>query len=405
MFEQIRSNQLRSHLVVGLMGCLLVATGVALGGGLGGGEGGLYVGGLVALALWAVLWVVAVTSGDRILLALSGATEIRKQDHPQLFNVVEEMTIAAALPKPPRVYVMDDPAPNAFATGRRPEDAAVTVTTGLLKILDRDELQGVVAHEIGHVRNRDIRLMTTAGIMVGTVVILAEVGRRALFFGGGRRSRTSKGDGQAQLLMLVVSLAFMILAPILAQLLYLALSRRREYLADASGAVFTRYPEGLARALEKLGGSRTAPAKASRVTAPMFIVSPEKEPRRMAAKGGEGASVFATHPPLAERIRILRAMGGNAGLGAYEAAYRRATGKSVVGRRTLAEAQDVPAREPSAEDGHEPEDELRRVREATDALLLSAGYQMVDCPCGARLKAPASQVSRLSNCPRCGRPV
>ena len=183
--------------------------------------------------------------------------EIQKKDHPQLFNIVEEMSIAAQLPKMPRVFIVDDPAPNAFAVGRNPDKAAVAVTIGLLKILKRDELQGVVAHEIGHIKNRDVALMTTAGIMLGALVLLGEIGSRAMWFGGGaRRSRDSNDSGGgAQAILMIVAIVFIILSPILAQLVYFALSRRREYLADASGAMYTRWPEGLASALEKLGGS------------------------------------------------------------------------------------------------------------------------------------------------------
>jgi len=375
------------------MGVVLVAAGIALGTMVGREAhadpgGAALLGGVAAFGVWFVLWAVAALQGDRIMLALAGAREIQKQDHPQLVNVVEEMAVAAMLPRAPRVFVVDDPSPNAFATGRSPEHAAVSVTTGLLRLLRRDELQGVVAHEIGHVRNRDVALMATAGVMLGAIVLLADLGTRMMWFGGRRRSRSSSarnGDG-ASAALLVVSLLFVILAPILAQLLYLALSRRREYLADASGALFTRYPEGLASALEKIGGAGVPLANKSRVTAPMYIIAPA------------AAGLFSTHPPLEERVRILRAMGGGAGLRAYDAAYRRVTGAGVVGARTLAAAEDVGARAP-APDAKAP---AERAREAGEALLSAGGYRRVPCACGATLKVPPALRGRVTRCPRCG---
>ncbi|MDH5567462.1 MAG: M48 family metalloprotease, partial [Myxococcales bacterium] len=199
MWEQIRSNRLRSTFVVAAMGTLLVLMGMALGALVSPGREGMVAGALVALAVWLVLWVVTLARGDDIMLRIAGAREIEKADHPVLFNVVEEMAIAAQLGVMPRVFIVDDPAPNAFATGRDPNKAAVSVTTGLLEILDRDELQGVVAHEVGHVVNRDVALMTTAGIMMGAIVLLAEIGMRTLWFGGRtRRSRSSNRDGGAE---------------------------------------------------------------------------------------------------------------------------------------------------------------------------------------------------------------
>ncbi|MEW6742637.1 MAG: M48 family metallopeptidase [Planctomycetota bacterium] len=395
MWEQIRSNQRRSFLVVSLMGVLLVAMGMAVGALLVPDEGGLVLGGLVALFVWFVLWLVTVSGGDDILLGLARAREIRKQDHPQLFNVVEEMTIASSLGKPPRVFIVDDASPNAFATGRRPDKAAVAVTTGLLRLLDRNELQGVVAHEIGHIKNRDVALMTTTGIMLGTIVLLADLGTRMLWLGGGRRSRSSSGGGgQAQAVILVVAIVFMILAPILAQLVYFALSRRREYLADASGAMFTRYPEGLASALEKLGGSRAPLADESRVTAPMYIVQPLR-----ARSGRRASSLFATHPPIEERIRILRGMAGGAGLREYAKAYEAIKRRSLVGNRTLKETESVEMRAAGAVEGERPHE---RARMASNAVLTAAGYDLRTCKqCGATLKIPPSLRGKLRGCPRC----
>jgi len=399
VWEQIRSNRRRSAFVVAAMGVLLVASGVALGSLAAPGREAMVGGGLIALAIWLVLWVISVSRGDDIMLRMAGAREIEKKDHPVLVNVVEEMAIAAQLGERPHIYIVDDPAPNAFATGRDLEKASVAVTTGLLEILDRDELQGVVAHEIGHIRNRDVALMTTAGIMMGAIVLIAEIGLRVLWFGGGsRRSRSSSRDGGAEGVLAIVAIALMILAPILAQLIYFALSRKREYLADASGAMFSRYPEGLARALEKLGTSQVAQTDTSRVTKPMYIVRPLAEGEQRQA-----TSPFATHPPLEKRIRVLRGMAGGAGLGAYERAYRNVTKRRIVGSRSLAGAQEVPAEKPRTAPGTETDSRRQRAREASDAFLSASGYERRGCgQCGALLKIPPRLQDRALACPRCG---
>ena len=290
MWEIIRANQRRAATLVVLMAALLLLVGYALGEALapGAGLGGLFV----AFVVWVGLTLISYFRGDSIFLALSGARRIEKNDNPQLFNVVEEMTIAAGLPKVPDIYVMDDAAPNAFATGRDAQHAAVAVTAGLLESLNRDELQGVIAHELGHVKNRDVLYMMMVGIMMGAIVLLADVGARVFFFGGGRRRTSSRSEGQGQLVIVVVALVLMILAPIIAQLIYLALSRRREYLADASSALFTRYPEGLASALEKISHSTATLASATRATAPMYIVNP------LGATARGLADLTSTHPPI-----------------------------------------------------------------------------------------------------------
>lgn len=400
MWEQIRSNERRSLIVIAAMGALLVVTGAALGIIFGGTQAAALPGAGAALLVWMVLWLITVSGGDAMLLNMAGAREIQKKDHPQLFNVVEEMAIAASLPKLPRVYIVDDPSPNAFAAGRNPERTAVAVTTGLLALLDRDELQGVVAHEIGHIKNRDVKLMTTAGIMVGAIALLADVGRRALWMGGGRRSRSSsKNDNGAQAALMVAALVLMILAPLLAQLVYFALSRRREYLADASGAMFTRYPQGLAAALEKLGGGKAPLADTSSVTAPMYIVPP------LRAHGHRALGIFSTHPPIEERVRILRAMAG-AGFADYDQAFAKVKGGHIVGessrktsghveRRSALGLVDAAATEPR-------HDQEQRRRTANDAFLTASGYEVRSCSeCGATAKIPPSLRGKVRTCPRC----
>jgi heat shock protein HtpX len=401
MFELIRANQRRAAILVVVVAGLLFAVGYSLGEMFRPGEGGL--GGLIiAFVVWAVLTIVAYFAGGSVFLALGGARRIQKEHHPVLFNVVEEMCLASGLTRMPDLYIIDDAAPNAFATGRGPDSAAVAVTAGLLETLDRDELQGVIAHELAHVRNRDVLYMTMVGVMVGTIVILAELGRRALFWGGmsGGRRRTSRKDGgQAQLIILVVAIALMILAPILARLLYLAVSRRREYLADACSALYTRYPEGLASALEKLGRAPARMQKPSEVMAPMYIVNP-------LAANAVSVGLFSTHPPLEQRVKVLRSMAGGAALGDYAQAFRKVTGRAV-GLLPFREAPDaqaaVPTRAPQAVTQPAGVAHLQRVRDATDALWRLNQYVFVACECGTRLKIPPVYAGRRVGCPHCTR--
>jgi heat shock protein HtpX len=401
MWEQIRSNRIRSAVVVTGMALLLGAVGAALGFTFGD-VGGMAIGVGAALLVWLLLWLTTVANGDDVFLRMSKAQQIGAKDHPALWNVVEEMSIAAALPKMPRVYVVEDPAPNAFATGRNPDKAAVAVTTGLLGMLDRDELQGVVAHEIGHIKNRDVALIVTAGVMVGAVAMLGDVGRRALFYGGAPRSRSSNRNGGAGAIVAVVASLVLILAPIFAQLMYFALSRRREFLADASGARFSRYPEGLARALEKISGQRVPQRDQSRVTAPMYIVSPV-HPGALAARGG-GGSMFSTHPPVEQRVRVLRSMGGGAGVADYLRAYRQVTG----GRLLRAEPDDAGLASRAVRGGAAGfvDAPRARARAASDALLTSGGWHILQCHgCGARVKLPPPLAGMVRRCPRCGAPL
>ena len=327
MWEAIAANRRRSVVLLSLMGTILATLGASIGmyvaspaEGSGDPEAVLSAGLLgiaVAMGVWLVLCVAAVFQGKRVLLYSAGAQEVRKHDHPQLWNVVEEMTIAAGLPQRPRIYVVESPEPNAFAVGRKPETAAVAVTSGLLRLLNRDELQGVVAHEIGHVRNLDIRFMTIAAVLVASVELISEGFLRGTARAGGRRSRGSSKGGGAILLVLVVAVA--ILAPVLARLLYLACSRQREYLADASAARFTRFPDGLASALEKIAVyNQSAPARnVSGALAALYIVNPAASLSRL----------FSTHPPTVTRVKVLRSMGGREGYVDYQAAIRKVEGR------------------------------------------------------------------------------
>lgn len=393
MWEQIRHNQRSSAILVIVAAALLLGLGYFIGETIAPGAGLFGLG--LAFLVWLIMSLTAFYAGPNIFLSLGGARKIEKSDHPQLWNVVEEMTIASGLGKMPDVYVVDDPSPNAFATGRNASQAAVAVTTGLLNICTRDELQGVVAHEIGHIRNRDVLYMIMIGVMVGAIVLIADVGLRMFFFSGGRsrRSRTSgSGGGQAQLIMLVVALALAILAPILAQLLYFACSRRREYLADAAAATYTRYPEGLATALEKIAGSQVKMERASRVMAPMYIQNPLRS----------AAALTSTHPPIEERVRILRTMAGGASFSDYEAGYRKVGHKrGILPASALQSSQKVVTRGPSDEDTKKnPRD---RLRQTTDLLWKLNQYLFIPCVCGTTLKIPPQLKLNQVICPRCQR--
>jgi heat shock protein HtpX len=260
---------------------------------------------ILALVVSTVMALVGYYSGPSAVLAMSGAKPVAKADDPQLYNIVEELSIASGLPIP-QLYVIDTPAMNAFATGRDPRHAAVAVTRGLRERLGRDELQGVLAHELSHVRNFDIRFMTLMAVLVGTVVLLADIGLRSLFWGGrGRRRSSGRGGGPIMLVILLVAVVLAIIAPVLATLIQLASSRQREFLADASAARMTRYPEGLARALEALAADTQPMPEASRATAHLFIIQP------MMASGRRRttSNVWSSHPDIAERVARLRSIG------------------------------------------------------------------------------------------------
>ncbi|MFC2017834.1 M48 family metallopeptidase [Chloroflexota bacterium] len=391
MWQQIRSNQIRSVILVTALGMVLLAIGFVMGVAfLGSWVGGI----ILALVIWIVLNMVALFGGDGILLSMSHAKKISKKDHPRLYNVVEEMKIASGLEYMPEIYIIDDPALNAFATGRNPKKAAVAITSGLLQKLNRDELQGVIAHEMAHIKNRDVLLMTLCSILLGAIVLLAEIMFWSILFGGASSRRRSSGGGGGHAIIMIIGIALMILAPILAHLIYFAISRRREYLADASGALYTRYPEGLASALEKIGSSTGQLKSATKATAPMYIANPFRE------KGRAANDLSSTHPPLSERIRILRSMGGGAGLTDYEQAYEKVHkgGGNLMPAAAL--TGSVAASAPSK--GSKSE-RLEMARETSDLLWKQNDYSMVNCECGTRLKVPPNYKGDSVKCPHCGR--
>src|SRR5438445_11793803 len=250
-----------------------------------------------ALAISSVSAPGTAFAGDKIVLGMSQAPKVPDQQEPQFHHVIEELAIGAGIPKP-KVYVIEDSAPNAFATGRDPKHSSVAVTRGLLTKLDRNELQGVLAHELSHVRNFDIRVMLIVAVLLGMVALISDWIFRSMFWGGRGRDRDRGGNP----ILLVVAIVLAILTPIIAQLIQLAVSRRREYLADASGALLTRYPAGLASALRKIAADKEALEVANKATAPLYIANPLKDAPRFLD------GLFDTHPPIEERIKRLEAM-------------------------------------------------------------------------------------------------
>jgi len=301
--ERIARNRRNSLLLIAGFLAFVTVFGYVIGFAWIGDPVGALFGLALALVVGIISGLVTYYAGDRMVLAASRAKEITHDDAPVLFNVVEEMAIASGLPMP-KVYIVNDTAPNAFATGRDPEHASVAVTKGLLDKLDRDELQGVIAHEMAHVGNFDIRYAMLVGILVGTTVLISDFFLRGLWFGGGRGGgrRGGGGGGQLQIIMIIVAVVLAILAPLFARLLQLSISRQREYLADATAVRLTRNPKGLADALAKISGDREVLEVANRATAHLYIANPIKKFEKR-SKG-----LFSTHPPMEERIKILRQM-------------------------------------------------------------------------------------------------
>jgi heat shock protein HtpX len=298
----IARNKRNSWLLIGVFMVLFVGLGLLIGNVWGGGDAAFSI--TVAVAAGGVAFLLTLLSyysGAGAVLAMSSAHQIEKADDPQLFNVIEELTIAAGIPMP-RIYVIADAAPNAFATGRNPANAAVAITTGLREKLTRDELQGVMAHELGHVQNYDILFAMLMAVMVGVLVMLCDVFMRSMWWGGGRRRSSNDRDrdsGGLQAVLMIIALVLAILAPFLAKIIQMAMSRQREYLADASSVELTRNPLGLANALAKIAGDPDELQVANRATAHLYIVNPI-----MKLKERE-STMFDSHPPIQDRINRL----------------------------------------------------------------------------------------------------
>ena len=322
LYEQQASNRRKTWLIMLAFIGFLFVLGLGFDAFYLGTTGGFMpLGSTIALGVGSVSAAVSYFSGDRAVLLATGAQPVEaleagageadKLKLKQLENVVDEMAIAAGVPRP-RVYVVPDADPNAFATGRSPERASLAVTRGLLDTLDRDELQGVVAHEMSHIRNLDVRVMTIVAALVGAVALLADWARRGMFWGGGRRrGNDERRGGAAGIIFFVIWIVAIALAPLLAQLLAMMVSRKREYLADASGAELTRNPMGLARALEKIESAAAPTQSINRGTAHLCIADPLG--RTMNLGEGFWSNLFASHPPMAARIQALKDMGFQGG--------------------------------------------------------------------------------------------
>jgi heat shock protein HtpX len=294
MYEQIAGNQRWSYVLLFFFILLITALAYIFGQYTQLGE---YV------VLPALLFALVTSWGsyyysDRLVLSMSQARPVAKEQEPYLWNTIEGLSIAAGLPMP-KPYIIEDSAPNAFATGRDPRHAALAVTRGLLDKMNRQELEGVIGHEMAHIQNYDIRFMTLVTVLLGTVVLLSDWMTRSLWYGGGRRRGRDSSGG----ILMLVGLMLVILSPIIAQLMQLALSRRREFLADSSGVLLTRYPEGLASALEKIAADPEPLEAANKATAHLYIYNPLRDHKRSWLN-----DMFSTHPPVEERIKRLRAM-------------------------------------------------------------------------------------------------
>lgn len=296
MYKQIAANKFKTNIF--LLGFLLAVIGI--GWGLS-----YYYNSPIILVIAVVISVVqsgvSYFYSDKIALAVSGAQPIEKKDSPELIRIVENLSIAAGIPQP-KVYLIDDTAPNAFATGRDPQHASIAVTRGLLEKLERPELEGVIAHELSHITNYDIRLTSMVVVLVGVIALASDFFMRSLWFGGGRDRDNDNNSGGGNGVMLIVGIVLAVLAPLVATLIQLAISRKREFLADASGALLTRYPEGLARALEKIAHDKEPLEVANKATAHMYFENPLKN------YSGKMNSLFSTHPPVEERVKALRQM-------------------------------------------------------------------------------------------------
>ncbi len=293
IYDEIARNKRGSFFLIFFFSLFIIAVSYFIGEAMmeGGGWTGMAIGFAIAL----IMSLVSFYSGDQVILTSVGAYKATREQHSQLINIVEELTMASGLPMP-KVYVVPDPSPNAFAAGRDPEHSIVAVNEGLLRILNREELQGVIAHELSHIQNRDIMYATIVAVMLGVIVILSTMFRYSLFFGGSRRSSRDSGGGA---IVILIGLLLAILAPIFAKIIQLAISRKREYLADSSAALMTRNPTGLANALNKLYKSSTPSVQVNEAIAPLYIAP---------LKGKNAQILFSTHPPIKDRIERLNKM-------------------------------------------------------------------------------------------------
>lgn len=394
MWQQISSNKAKSFWLIAVLAILFVLLGFISAEAYERGAG--IIGIAIAVVIWFGMFLTAYFAGDKIALQSAGAVQIKKEQNPMLYNVVEEITIAAGLPKIPDIYVIDDASPNAFACGRNPQVASVAVTTGLLSKLNREELQGVIAHELSHIKNYDILFMLYAGVFLGAIVMISEGFIRSTMYSSRRSSRSSSDSG-GQAIIMLIALVFMILAPIMAQLLYFAVSRKREYLADACSAQFTRNPVGLANALYKISTSSSPMANVTKASAPMYIVNPlnfDKVTRKL-------NDLSSTHPSTKERIAILTKMAG-ADLTKYDLAFKEVkhSSSSIFNKNTMLGVAPLSIVEPSDYEEN-VEEKVQRKRQTEDMMWKLENYIFIECDCGTKLKLPQEFKGQAVKCPHC----
>ncbi len=302
IYGQMKQNRRRTFFLFFFFAFLFFAVGYGIGFYLGEPLVGLIVVGIIAL----IIFLISYFNGQSIVTSMAGARPVTREQEPYLYHTIEGLSIAAGIPVP-KAYIIETEVPNAFAAGRNPDKAVVAVTRGLLNRLNRVELEGVIAHEIAHIKNYDVLLATVAVVLAGTIVLLSEIARRSLWYGRGMRRGGGRGGGKGQALVLLVILLLAILAPLFARLLKFAISRQREYLADASAAELTGYPEGLASALEKITGMQEADSPINREALQgLYIVNPAMGARSNRQRGSK--HLFASHPPPEDRVKRLREM-------------------------------------------------------------------------------------------------
>ncbi|MGI6394281.1 MAG: M48 family metallopeptidase [bacterium] len=398
MWELIAQNKKKSKIIFFAMFFLLEALSISIGLAIYYPAGG-YWGALVGAVIWGVQSLVAYYFGDAIVLSVSKAVKVTKESYPQLYNIVEEMKIAASQTAMPEIYVINDSAMNAFATGIKPEKSAICVTAGLLETLNRDELQGVIAHEMSHIINRDVLFMTFAGVMLGSINLIAQgfiVGTRAQT--NSRKNKLGSKSSGSHPALLLIALFFAVVAPLLAQMFYFAISRKREYLADATAVRLTRYPEGLASALEKISGSATNLVFFNKITAPMFIINP------IAFTEEESLFSTSTHPPTHDRIAILRALqnGGKVSFRDYQQMFSKTVGDGeLLPSSALKDKGEISVREGKV--GAGDTSPIASPKSISDLIMAANGVLFMPCACGLKIKAPPTIGKSQIRCPRCGR--
>jgi len=396
MWELIVNNKRKSIILFSVMGMILILLGFFIGVYFFGDNGGL-IGFGIAIFIWLLMSLLSFFMGDQLILGMSRAREVTDILHPQLFNIVEEMKISANLPYMPKVYVIPDSSPNAFATGRNPEKSSIVVTAGLLTILNRDELQGVIAHEMSHILNRDILFMTFAGVMLGSIVMLSHFFLRSFWLGGSSKKRySSSTSSKGGIPILIIAVSLSIFAPILARILYFSISRKREYLADASAVRLTRYPPGLASALEKISSSPLVMEHANKATSAFYISDPYLNKKNMFFSSG-------THPPIEKRISILKSLSHGIDYINYQNAYTKFSNNkrsNIIPSSGLKDIKNLTQREPFNDTL--PIGTLQGKHELGDMIRSINNFAFIACSCGLKFKIPPEFPKPEIACPRCG---